>query len=59
MPTATVRAVEQPALLTPARRQRPLQLLQNHALIRLAREDDIGNVGRQQRQPQVRRAISD
>ena len=44
-------AVEQSTLLLSSRRQRPLQLLQHHALIRPPRENRL-DIRRQQRQPQ-------
>jgi hypothetical protein len=50
-PLTTRRPANLSALLLPARRQRPLQLLQNHALIRPPREDRVDDVGCQQRQP--------
>jgi hypothetical protein len=43
---------ERQTLLLPARRQRPLQLLQHQRLVRTSREDLIDDVERQQRQPQ-------
>ena len=41
-----------PPLLLPPHRQRPLQPLQHHPLIRPAAEDRLDDVRRQQRQPQ-------
>ena len=43
---------ERPALLHPARRQRPLQQLQHQRLIGAPRKDLVGDVGRKQREPQ-------
>jgi hypothetical protein len=43
---------DQLPLLCTVRWQRPLQLLQHHALIRPARKDRLEDVGRQQREPE-------
>jgi hypothetical protein len=47
-----MRSKDLPPLLLATRRQRPLQLVQNHALIRPSRKNRLDDVGRQQRQPQ-------
>jgi hypothetical protein len=52
-PTPVARLpAEATALLFPARRKWPLQLLQDQALIRAAREDPLDDIRRQQREPQ-------
>ncbi len=54
MPTMLSASQEKGALLLPHHRQRPLQPLQHHPLVRPPAEDRLNDVRRQQRQPQIR-----
>ena len=52
MPLTVALPADKNPLLLPARRRRPLQLLQHYALTHAAGEDLLHDVGRKQREPQ-------